>query len=232
MSGPPELGRGVVVLHGDPVPDAWSGAPVVVVDDDDPAPAVRALHDAWSNRMPVVISLAVDAESFRAPVSIAEEPWTLGPRFELWHDRLHFLVWANTYDARGGIEPVWWWARKAQRLGASPSAVADITLPDGTPAWVDGGPRGWVDVTNEVVHRESVEAGRLSVEPAPVAVTAALAPDQLAAVAHGAGPARIVAPAGSGKTRVLTERLRHLLLDRGYERDGVLAVAYNKKAQV
>ncbi|MCU1377456.1 MAG: ATP-dependent helicase UvrD/PcrA, partial [Acidimicrobiales bacterium] len=232
MSGPPSLGRGVVVRHGDAVPHPWASAPVVVVDDADPAAAVRALHDAWASRTPVVVSLAVDAERFRAPVSVTEEPWRLGARFELWLDRLHFLVWANTYDARGGIEPVWWWARKAQRLGANPSEVADITLPDGTPAWVDGGPRGWVDLDTEIVHRESVEAGRLLVEPAPVAVTAALAPDQLAAVAHDAGPARIVAPAGSGKTRVLTERLRHLLVDRGYERDGVLAVAYNKKAQV
>ncbi|MDP9404782.1 MAG: ATP-dependent DNA helicase UvrD2, partial [Actinomycetota bacterium] len=59
----------------------------------------------------------------------------------------------------------------------------------------------------------------------------ALAPDQLAAVAHGSGPARVIAPAGSGKTRVLTERLRHLIVDRGFEREAVLAVAYNKKAQ-
>ena len=35
------------------------------------------------------------------------------------------------------------------------------------------------------------------------------APDQEAAVAHRGGPARIIAPAGSGKTRVLTERARH-----------------------
>ncbi len=58
-----------------------------------------------------------------------------------------------------------------------------------------------------------------------------MAPDQLAAVTHGAGPARVIAPAGSGKTRVLTERLRHLIVDRGVERESVLAVAYNKKAR-
>jgi DNA helicase-2/ATP-dependent DNA helicase PcrA len=231
MSGPPELGRGVVIDHGDPVPPAWSGALVVEVDVADPGPAVHALHDAWARRVPIVVSLRTPAEQFRAAQSFDVEPWRLGARFELWHDRLHFLVWANTYDARGGIEPVWWWARKAMRLGAGASDVADIALPDGTPAWVDGGPRGWVDLAEEVVHRETVEAGSLAVEPAPVAVTAALAPDQLAAVAHGAGAARIVAPAGSGKTRVLTERLRHLVVDRGYERGSVLAVAYNKRAQ-
>ncbi|NLD75070.1 MAG: ATP-dependent DNA helicase UvrD2 [Acidimicrobiales bacterium] len=46
------------------------------------------------------------------------------------------------------------------------------------------------------------------------------------------GPARVIAPAGSGKTRVLTERLRHLLGDRAWERETVLAVAYNKEAQL
>ena len=44
-----------------------------------------------------------------------------------------------------------------------------------------------------------------------------LAPDQLAAVSHERGGARVIAPAGSGKTRVLTERLRHLIEDRGVE---------------
>ena len=68
--------------------------------------------------------------------------------------------------------------------------------------------------------------------PTPVEPRADLAADQLAAVAHLSGPARVIAPAGSGKTRVLTERLRHLLGDRGYEREAVLAVAYNKQAQL
>src|SRR5438105_1105034 len=68
----------------------------------------------------------------------------------------------------------------------------------------------------------------LAVDPA---VFREPAPDQLAAVAHAGGPARVIAPAGSGKTRVLTERLRHLVAGRGFERETVLGVAYNKKAQ-
>ena len=44
-------------------------------------------------------------------------------------------------------------------------------------------------------------------------------------------PVRVIAPAGSGKTRVLTERMRHVLADRGYRREAVIAVAYNKLAQ-
>jgi DNA helicase-2/ATP-dependent DNA helicase PcrA len=208
---------------------------VVQIDEavlSDPGQVISTLHDAWLQRRPFVIKLGVESDRFRAPETWQVEPWTLDARFEPWLDRLHFLVWANNYDARGGREPVWWWARKAARLGATTEGSADVLLPDGTPAWIDGGPRGPLSVDGTVVHADTVELGRLTPVPLPKAVTADLAPDQLAAVAHGAGPARIVAPAGSGKTRVLTERLRHLLVDRGYEREALLAVAYNKKAQL
>jgi DNA helicase-2/ATP-dependent DNA helicase PcrA len=239
-TAPSALGRGVVVTAGGRVPAPWSDDPVVVIDDGvlaDPAAVVGSLHGHWSRRQPVVIALAVDPGSFRAPQPVVTEPWRVDPAFEPWHDRLHFLVWANTYDARDG-EPVWWWARKAQRLGATPAApggAGDCVLTDGTPVWIDGGPRAplapeLLDGAS-LVHRESVELERLAVEPPPVDPAADLAPDQLAAVGHGAGPARIIAPAGSGKTRVLTERLRHLLVDRAYEPSTVLAVAYNKRAQ-
>ena len=222
------------------MPAPWSDGPEVVVDADavsGPAPVVEALHAAWMQRRPVVVRLAVDAGAFRAPVSDTTAPWRLGAGHELWLDRLQFLVWANTYDARGGVDPIWWWGRKALRLGASPATGAGDVEAHGGAAWVDGGPRMPFDPGDvgglAVIHREAVEAGSVRVDsPAPIPVMAELAPDQLAAVAHLAGPARIVAPAGSGKTRVLTERLRHLLVDRGWERDGVLAVAYNKRAQL
>ncbi|MBW3659993.1 MAG: UvrD-helicase domain-containing protein, partial [Actinobacteria bacterium] len=79
------------------------------------------------------------------------------------------------------------------------------------------------------VHRESVALGKLTPH-GDAAPTDDLAPDQLAAVTHTSGPARVIAPAGSGKTRVLTARLRHLLRDRRYEPDIVTAVAYNTRA--
>jgi DNA helicase-2/ATP-dependent DNA helicase PcrA len=239
IPGPAALGRGVIINAGQPVPEPWADAPVYTIDEaglSSPASVVAALHGAWAARIPVVIALAVDPGRFRAPESFAGvEPWTLAPDFEPWLDRLHFLVWANTYDARGE-EPVWWWSRKAARLtGVSVGGSGDVLLPDGRPAWIDGGPRTSLPASAvaglAVVHRESVELGRLSEVPSPVAPAADLAPDQLAAVGHPGGPARIIAPAGSGKTRVLTERLRHLIVDRGYERDIVVAVAYNKKAQ-
>ncbi|MEX2658605.1 MAG: ATP-dependent DNA helicase UvrD2 [Acidimicrobiales bacterium] len=240
VNAPAALGRGLVIVAGAPVPPPWTGVPVVRVDEQvlaDAGQIVVVLHRHWSAREPVVVELAVDPGRFRAPMSVPDEPWSLGPSFEPWHDRLHFLVWANSYDGRDG-DLVWWWARKAERLGATvqvPGQPGDCTLADGVPVWIDGGPRGPLEPAllggAGIVHREAVDAGRLVPDPAPVAPTADLAPDQLAAVAHGAGPVRVIAPAGSGKTRVLTERVRHLLVDRGYERSGVLAVAYNKRAQ-
>ena len=199
-----------------------------------PAATVATLHSAWADRRPLVVELAVDPARFRAAVSYSEPLWTVGPGFEDWPGRLHFLIWTNSYDATAGGEPVWWWARKAARLGATEGGPADVVLADGTPAWIDGGPRAPLAVPlagAAVIHRESVELGRLRAQPVPVPPRAELAPDQLAAVGHSSGPARVIAPAGSGKTRVLTERYRHLLADRGFEREAVVALAYNKKAQ-
>jgi DNA helicase-2/ATP-dependent DNA helicase PcrA len=238
------LGRGVVITLGQETPTTWDGAAVIRIDEAallEPGAVVAELHRAWVSRTPVVIELAVDPAEFREPRSFAEEPWRLGPAFEPWSDRLHFLVWANTYDGRvDPTAPVWWWGRKASRLrgvsavdGESPG---DVRLADGTVAWIDGGPRATFPPFDldglGLIHRESVEAGSSALVPPPVAPRADLAADQLAAVGHGSGPARIIAPAGSGKTRVLTERVRHLLVDRGYESGGLLAVAYNKKAQL
>lgn len=93
-----------------------------------------------------------------------------------------------------------------------------MRLPDGRIAWLDAGPRGpitgWPADTPRV-HTESVVLARtLDVErDAPPGEP--LSEEQRAAVTHRAGTARVLAPAGSGKTRVLAARLRHLVHDRG-----------------
>jgi ATP-dependent DNA helicase UvrD/PcrA len=238
VPGPAALGRGVVVSAGATPPAPWRDTPVVTIDDRvlaDAGDTVRRLHDAWARRRPIVIALGTDPATFREPQSFPIEPWRVAPEAEPWLDRLHFLTWANTYDARAG-EPVWWWGVKAARLheraAVTPDGPADVALADDSPAWVDGGPRMPAPPGLTLVHSDSVELGTLAVVPPEVAPRADLAPDQLVAVAHAGGPARVVAPAGSGKTRVLTERLRHLHRDRGYEPGVVLAVAYNKQAQL
>jgi hypothetical protein len=119
--GSPELslfGRGVVVNVETPVPEWWAESPVVVVDAaalDTPREVVTMLYAAWSARRPVVVELHVDPARFRTPESIRGEVWSHTTATEPWFDRLHFVVWANNYDARNG-EPVWWWSTKASRL--------------------------------------------------------------------------------------------------------------------
>ena len=250
----------MVVADG-PAPSAWELSAEVVLDDDalaDPQETVRRLHRAWARREPLVVRLRVDPDRFRRPPTLEAEPWSLPPSLELWEERLQFLVWTNAYDARSrGSAPIWWWARKAARLGARVVAdgPGDVELPGGLRAWIDGGPRRPWPAPDAptvapaappgergarplclvegaaVVHAETVELGELTPAPRASWPSAALTPDQLEAVTQLCGPARVIAPAGSGKTRVLTERLRHLLADRAWEPRSVLAIAYNKKAQ-
>src|SRR5262249_61336609 len=122
-----------------------------------PGATVEGLHDAWISRTPVVIEFAIEAGALQEPERCLDAPWTLDESFVFARERLAFLVWANTYDLRSGT-PVWWWANKAARLGAvaTPDGPADIVLPGGTPAWVDGGPRGPLDgIAGVVLHRGS-----------------------------------------------------------------------------
>ena len=237
VPGPPELGRGVVVLPGQDPPGPWAGCPRVVVGDGEvaaPSEVVETLHAAWLARRPVVVELAADPAALREPETYHGPVHALSPRFELARDRLQFLVWANTYDARGGAL-LWWHGRKAARrfagIGATEGGPADLRLGDGTALYVDGGPPDPPPLPSGtgVVHRWNAEAGSLA--PAGHRAPGAdLAADQLAAVTHGSGGARVIAPAGSGKTRVLTERLRHLVADRRVAAGTVTALAFNTRA--
>ncbi|MGH3848825.1 MAG: UvrD-helicase domain-containing protein, partial [Pseudonocardiaceae bacterium] len=230
--GSPALGRGVVIGSGQHPPAECRSWPQITIDDratTDAGTAANQLHRLWLSRRPVVVILATDPAMLRAPERCDLAAWRLDPEFEFARERLQYLLWSNNYDCRDA-EPIWWHARRAQRLGATPGGPADVLLPDGTAAWCDGGPRQPLTCDGTVVvHRESIECRSLTPDRYQPP-SAELAPDQLAAVAHPVGPARVIAPAGSGKTRVLTERLRHLLADRGYNPSTVTAVAYNKRA--
>ncbi len=220
----------MVVLPGHPAPiDSRVRVRVdrgLLDDEKRLAETIEILHRAWVARERVVVELGVAQDELRRPDVEASPAWRLGPNFTFLRERLHFLVWANNWDLRSG-RPVWWWARKAAGLGARLDKGADISF-QGVPTWVDGGPRGPMSLP--VIHAESVESGRLALVPAPADSADDLADDQRAAVNHHHGPARIIAPAGSGKTRTLNARLLHLVDRSGVEPRLVTAVAYNNRA--
>jgi DNA helicase-2/ATP-dependent DNA helicase PcrA len=205
----------------------WEDAPRVALERYDDAASELQTH--WSSRTPVVVELQCDVDELRRPETDERPPYELKPTFEFTRERCYFLARANNYDHRNG-RMLWTPALDAQRLGANASTSADVELADGTAVWLDGGPRT-VGLGVPVIHRNQLEQGSLTPDGTDTDPAVALAADQRAAVRHAAGPARIIAPAGSGKTRVLTERFRLLVAQRRWHPGSVTAVAYNVRAK-
>ena len=82
------------------------------------------------------------------------------------------------------------------------------------------------DPTGEIPHPADTY---VEPERGPSPFTQGLNPDQLDAVVHDDGPLLVVAGAGSGKTRVLTHRIAHLI-DQGARPSEILAITFTNKA--
>lgn len=249
LAGPDALGRSVVVGPGQEPPAPWARCPRLTVTIPPTAAMLDQLQDAWSHRRRLVIEVVDEPDP--SPV-LDVRWWELSPDVEIGHERLAHLVFANAVDVRDPDALRFAPLAQALAAGAEPAehgsgggtegrditpgsaTVGDIAL-GSTVAWCDGGPLDdlgglgdsvipWVNLAvGSLVplrHAHGDRAGVLE-----------LAPDQLAAVTHRGGGARIIAPAGSGKTRVLTERARHLIDDLGIDPRAICLIAFNVRAR-
>ena len=236
MAGPDCLGRSVLVSPGQPAPALWAGAPRVTVRTPSPDPtAGRRLRSAWHGRERLVIEL--DGSLPDAGPALAKPWWEWGPGLTLTDEAWSHLLTANAVDARDPEQSRFAPRERALALGACSTTAGkpgDVVLPSGGPVWCDGGPLDTFGAGElqgaGLIPAANLAAGDLGVlrdcEP-----DADLAPDQQRAVGHLGGGACIVAPAGSGKTRVLTERARWLVRDLGVAPSAVCLVAFNVRAR-
>ena len=236
LAGPDCLGRSVLVVPGQPAPEPWERCPRVVVSAASPdAAAGRRLRSAWHSRERLVIEVAGPLPNDE-PV-LQKSWWQWVPGLTLTDEAWNHLLTANSVDARDPDRLMFAPRDRALKLGARPAAEhepGDVATSTGDPAWCDGGPLDCFEVAElngaALIPAANIAAGRLTALR-PCDPVADLAPDQQRAVGHLGGGACIVAPAGSGKTRVLTERARWLVRDLGVAPATVCLVAYNVRAR-
>jgi len=127
-------------MEGSDPPASWAGLERVPLGEAElvqPKEVIARLHAAWLGRRPLIVELGIDPNLLRVGERHGSPVHGLTPDFDFPFERLHFLLWANNYDARAGAL-VWWHAVKAGRTLAQQGVVAggraDVVLGDGTDA--------------------------------------------------------------------------------------------------
>jgi superfamily I DNA/RNA helicase/very-short-patch-repair endonuclease len=158
-------------------------------------------------------------EKMRTALEGQELPYQ--PQVRLGRQVVDFLVSANAQNSQVVVECE---SKAYHEPSKSPESLASLA---GYPLCRFSGSEIEADVDKCIrtiqaaVHYQALPAHGLDDD---------LDTSQQAAVATISGPIRVLAPAGSGKTKTLVNRILHLL-NRGIAAERILALAFNKKAK-
>jgi DNA helicase-2/ATP-dependent DNA helicase PcrA len=125
---------------------------------------------------------------------------------------------------------------RGRRDAHTPQDQLPLNLPDGAPASGVSAPAADVDALSIAEDSDTPVAATSADVPAPArassedAILRDLTPEQRAAVTHLDGPLLIVAGAGTGKTRVITRRIAHLIATRRARPEQILALTFTDRA--
>ena len=252
---PIDLGRNLVVRPGAEVPRAWRGAPrlgltAALVDDERAGSLATELAGAAIDRRPLVIEcpdtvdLVLDPDRHPSSGRLSFGGGDVAP-FAVWAlarrrgwagpglEELHHRVWSNAIDLRRPDRPRWSVVERALAAGARSTSGRGDLVADGRPVWVDAGPLRRIPPIDgvEVVPALVVSGGGIRDRSPADARAATSALDQHAIVTSPVGSVGVIAPAGSGKTRVITDRVRHLIDHWGVPPGVITVVAFNRRAR-